>query len=99
MKYVELETIPEYEAPLYDMATGLAVNDDALKWSNVKPPPAIGEKVKVRLSSMGSGTVVGYFAEGNYLGARVALDKEPEWRVSQNKAGSPALVFGIEIDY
>jgi hypothetical protein len=100
MDFVELDTIPEtYETPLYDMATGLVVNKDALKWSNGKPPPAIGQKVYVRFNAMKTGTVIGYFIEGNYLGLRVKLDNEPEWRKKQYLAGRPALVFGIAVEY
>lgn len=66
------------------------------KWSGAFPVPTIGQKVKVTMNSMGTGTVLDYFWEHGFLGVRVILDKPPKWFREQNN--SPvAMVFGTEI--
>lgn len=97
MSYIELDTVPAYVAPVW--ANDSLQNRDDVKWSHANPPPAIGEKVAIQFNGLGSGTVVGYFVEENFLGLRVKLDKNPAWREKQLKGNPPALVFGAEVTY
>lgn len=67
------------------------------KWSGKEQPPKQGERVRINFNGLGDGEVVNHFVEGGWLGVRVRLDKEPDWRKKQSAAGRPAMVFGSEI--
>ena len=68
-----------------------------IKWSGIDPAPAIGERVRVAMNSLGYGTVSGYYIEHGYLGVYVKLDNPPAWYVNQNGRSVPATVFGAEL--
>lgn len=67
------------------------------KWSGPFLPPALRSRVKINFNGLGSGEVLSYFSESGFLGIRVKLDKEPNWRKKQSAAGKPAMIFGSEI--
>jgi hypothetical protein len=106
-----LTSLPE---PLVTAAT-VQLGDDGMYpkpeasqryfWSNTLQPPAVGDRVDVRMNGFGPGTVTGYFTEFGYLGVYVKVDRLPDWYVKQNKGkekdanyGTP-MVFGVEVDY
>ena len=72
------------------------------RWSNARPIPSKGERVRVVMNGLGWGTVVDYFYETGtnlrYVGVAVALEAPPEWFVKQNNGNIPALVYGSEIE-
>jgi len=68
------------------------------KWSGKIAPPEQGARVRIKFNGLGTGTVLNHFSEAGWLGVRVALDKEPDWRKKQSAAGKPAMVFGAEIE-
>ena len=69
------------------------------KWSGGIPLPAIGDRVKVNMNSLGFGIVTGYFVEHSYLGLYVKLENAPEWFTKQNKdrERNDAMIFGIDL--
>lgn len=67
------------------------------KWSGKFPPPDEGTRVQIKFNGLGFGEVVNYFSEDGWLGIRVRLEQEPEWRKKQVDAGKLAMVFGAEI--
>jgi hypothetical protein len=66
------------------------------KWSGPHLPPKPGSRVKINFNGLGTGEVVNYFSESGWLGIRVKLDKEPDWRKKQATAGKLAMIFGAE---
>ena len=108
MNEYKLLTLPEpisHRRPIKNGPLPLE-NEDAFIWSGPKPqPPAIGEKVNVRVHSIGPGHVVSYFYEqgerAHFVGVCVKLDNPPDWHAKQNKGNwheGHALVFGNEIE-
>ena len=78
-----------------------AERDDlsVVKWSaDVGEIPKIGARVKIRMSHLGPGTVVGYFVEHGWLGVKVRLDVPPDWHKEQHPGDPHALVFGAELE-
>lgn len=67
------------------------------KWPGKLPPPPIGSMVVINFNELGRGKVEGYFVEGGWLGIRVKLAREPQWRKKQKVSGKPALVFAPEL--
>jgi hypothetical protein len=100
-KYKDFNTLPTWVKPIWtgDEDDHELVNDNVdFKWSGDNPPPAIGAKIKTYLNQMGTGTVLGYFAEHGWLGVLVQLDKNPKWRRDQNGGKNPpACLFGIDL--
>jgi hypothetical protein len=97
--YHEFTTLPAYTAAVWE--DGKVKNEaDPYKWSGSKPPPKIGTRVKVYLNNLGSGTVIGYFAEYGWLGVRVRLVKKtiPDWRRKQWPDNPPAHLFGLDLE-
>jgi hypothetical protein len=62
------------------------------------PIPKVGERVAIKINSLGPGIVVGYFTECGFLGVQVRLDRPPAWRRKQCADSEPALVFGAEME-
>jgi hypothetical protein len=98
MKFLKMDTLPAWKQGVLN-EQGLMPRDPegVPVWSGKMPPPAIGERVNVRINSLGAATVVGYFTEGGYLGLRVQHDNPPAWYLKQNGGNVPGCVFGIEI--
>ena len=95
--YREFMTLPAWTAPVWD--NGKVLNDsDPYKWSGSKPPPAIGERVRCYVNTLGQGKVIGYFVEYGWLGCRVQLDKNPKWRKEQLGSNIPACMFGVDLE-
>jgi hypothetical protein len=57
-----------------------------LKWSGKTAPPAVGDRVYMRINSIGWGTVQGYAESHGYLGLLVKPENPPDWFVRQQKA-------------
>jgi hypothetical protein len=99
-------TYKEYaEVPAYEQATfgekGNVNNADPSGskppiWSGKFPPPAVGEKIRMTINSIGPGTVRGYFTESGFLGLLVQPESPPEWYVKQNGPNAVGHIFGIE---
>ena len=94
------------DLPLWQRAVyvnGLPVNKGTApiwgQFRNVEmDPPAIGERIKVRINNLGNAVVTMYFIEGGYLGVCVKYDSPPDWLVKQCRNDSPTgHLFGPEI--
>jgi hypothetical protein len=101
MSFTKLDTLPAWELATLG-ADGFTVapkDGQAPVWSGraFDTPPAIGERIKVRMNGLGHALVVGYFTEGGYLGVRVKYESPPEWFVRQNGGNVEGAVFGAEI--
>ncbi|MQX49643.1 hypothetical protein [Sinorhizobium medicae] len=94
MSYRELDTVPAYEAPIWE--DGRVMNPEVLKWGGKEPPPAIGEEIVVTINRCGAAVVTGYFIEHNWLGVRCRLTNPPERHVKQNNGNPNGHVFGPE---
>jgi hypothetical protein len=88
MAYEEMDTVPAYEAPIWE--EGRVMNPDVLKWSRTEPPPAIGTEIIVGNDNL-SATVIAYFTEGNWLGLLARLTDPPDKKRDPN-----VHVFGPE---
>lgn len=99
--YHEFTALPVWTAPQWagKGATHRIVNDsDPYKWSGRNAPPAIGAHVKVFMNRLGTGTVVGYFAEYGWLGVLVKPDKPPKWWRQQNPNATEYHTFGLDLE-
>ncbi len=68
------------------------------RWSGTMPLPSKGDRVFVRINTLGPGTIRGFFMEHGYLGVYVNLENPPETYLRQNGgANIPTMVFGSEI--
>jgi hypothetical protein len=88
MEYHELAELPAYTGPQGNNAT--------YRWSGADAPPAIGDLINVKLRGIGRSRVLGYFAEGGWLGVLVQPLDPADWVVAQNGT-KPCHAFGIEI--
>jgi len=63
-----------------------------MKWSNSRPLPDLGAKIKVTSNGIGPATVIGYFSEtvdeGSYVGVMTVAHNPPKWLKDQNRAGA-----------
>lgn len=68
-------------------------------WTGVGEPPAVGEKVYIRINQLGFGTVTGYAVAEGYLGVLVQVDEatRPAWSKKSNPENLPGLTFGTEL--
>jgi len=57
-----------------------------MKWSGTMPLPAIGDRVYVRMNSIGWANVSGYAEVEGFLGLMVSPENPPDWYVKQVKA-------------
>jgi hypothetical protein len=101
MSYQEYQEIPAYEQALWG-ENGNIVNAEKGKliWGGKDGfvPPPVGEKIIVRINSLGEAEVKGYFSQDGFLGLLVVLDNAPEWYVKQNgDAKKVGHVFGPEV--
>jgi len=106
--YHEFSQVPAYTAAQWSDGTvgerKLLNETDPYKWSGTKPPPAIGETVKIYCNKFGKGVVVSYFAEYGWLGLLVKVNKPPKWWIEQTKARGKdpkttnVHVFGIDLE-
>jgi len=103
MEYTKVATLPAYETVTVD-ANGMPCpprDPEAVRWSGktVAAPPAIGERIMVRMNGLGPAKVVGYFTEAGYLGLLVKFENPPAWWVRQvhGKRDTVGHVFGAEI--
>ena len=94
--YKEYAEVPAYEPAVYKDGLPIVTDGDALIWAGKVAPPPVGDKVQVRMNSLGTGDVVGYFSLEGYLGLRVQLDSPPEWYIKQNKGNVVGHIFGPE---
>lgn len=93
----ELQNLPE---GIVARTEENAKDKSILKWSGVFPIPQIGDSVSINFNELGTGKVESYFVEHGFVGIKVALDKEPEWKKKQHagtKHAGIAMVFGREI--
>jgi len=67
------ENFPAYEAEGFP----------ALKWSGKMPLPGIGDRIYVRMNSLGWAKVEGYYESAGYLGLMVLPEDPPEWYIRQ----------------
>ena len=74
-------TLPGFEnkpLPVYQDASGLD-----MRWSSKMPLPKIGDRIYMRINSIGYGEVKGYFVaetdNGAYLGLLVLPENPPDW--------------------
>lgn len=97
--YKKFETLPAGWTMAYYTDGGIIGAEGDLKWSSAKPPPALGESVKVNFNKLGSAVVKGYFAEAGWLGVLLSLSDPPKWWKEQNKSDPKRLahVFGTEL--
>jgi len=106
MAITKLDTLPLWQAAIY--VDGVPANKGTAPiwgWRKEAPnyaPPAIGERLTVRMNGLGPAKVVGYFTEGGYLGLRVKLETPPVWWIKQNadklaKGETDSYVFGSEV--
>lgn len=92
--------IPQWRRRTADTdLTESALAENPPLWSNKSDPPAIGDRVTVRINNCGTGVVTSYCVYGNYLGVMVLLDEQtrPEWHRRQNPLNQPSLAYGAEI--
>jgi hypothetical protein len=73
------------------------VQPGEIRWSGDFPIPKIGDRVNVIINDLGTGEVIGYFVEYNFLGLYVRLDHQPEWHKIQAQVDY-AMPFGIDIE-
>ena len=81
-------------------------------WRGTGSIPQLGQRVRVTLNGLGSGTVRGSFLAGKVgeaapedpqvrsLGVAALLENPPAWYTKQNAArpaGEPAFIFGPEV--
>lgn len=96
MAYQTLTAVPAYVLPIWQ--DGKLMNADApMRWSNVTPPPAIGDTVHINFNRLGSGTVTGYFSEDGWFGLLVRLHDAPEWHRKQRNNDPIAHIFGNDL--
>ena len=58
----------------------------------------IGDRVQVTFNGLGTGTVIAFFKEDDFIGVEVQPDQRPQWHIQQNHTKHPTyLVFGNEI--
>lgn len=67
--------------PVYLDASG-----NELKWSGKMALPKVGERIYMRVNSIGYGEIVGYSASHGYLGLMVKPENPPDWWKKQHKA-------------
>lgn len=68
-----------------------------LNWTGTEPIPAPGARIKVRVNSLGLGTVRGFFALDNYLGLAVELDQLPQWFIQAYPGQTLVYAYGREV--
>jgi hypothetical protein len=91
-EFTEFTELPEFTVPQWH-GDKMLNEADPYKWSGDKAPPEIGTNVKIYLSNLGTGDVLGYFAEYGWLGVRVKLNNPPDWYpVNRN-----AHLFGVDL--
>ena len=78
---------------LYDLETPKG------KWSGLKIPPKVGDRVNVIINNFGMGTVVDYEVREGWLGIKVKVDKQPEWSNRQSGLRNEFTFFGAEVKY
>jgi hypothetical protein len=65
---------------------------DKMVWSNDRPLPELGQKIKVTMNGIGFATVIGYFSEtvneGSYIGVMAVPHNPPQWLKKQNRDGA-----------
>ena len=98
MQITNHSTLPAY-APMTKTAEGLVDKDpEGLPvWSNETPPPAIGEKINIRVNGIGPARVDGYYTQEGYLGLVTTVDAWPPRLAAQNGEDRTCHVFGAEI--
>jgi len=71
-----------------EAAFGRYLNADGkpLKWSGKMPLPAIGDRIYLRINSIGYGRVAGYAEVEDFVGLIVEPESPPDWYVKQTKA-------------
>jgi hypothetical protein len=93
LDYHEFTELPEFTVPQWRGDKMLNVSDP-YKWSGKTTPPEIGTNVRIYLSDLGTGDVLGYFAEYGWLGVLVKLHDPPHW---WNRANGNAHLFGVDL--
>jgi hypothetical protein len=90
-------TLPAWEHGELDERGCLRPTKGKLIWSNTNPPPAIGDRVRIRVNGIGMATVESYFEQEGYLGILTTVDAWPTFFAKQNGEDRSCHAFGAEI--
>ena len=71
---------------------------EKLNWISNKPFPQVGDKINVKVNSIGESVVLKYFVEYGFIGLLVQPIDPPAWYVKQNGADEPCHVFPAEVE-
>lgn len=96
MSYQELDQVPAYETIQTVDGRIVSGTPGVCQWGSDRPPPAIGERIIVRINGCGPAIVTGYFVQEGFLGLRCRLENPPEWHRKQNNGNPNGHVFGPE---
>ena len=91
-------TLPDYAPGTLD-ETGEFLHYGKGKpvWSNDKAPPAIGDRVRIRVNGIGMATVDSYFEQDGFLGVKTTVDAWPAPFNRNQDADHTCHAFGAEI--
>jgi len=71
---------------------------EELAWLSSKAIPKVGEKINVRVNSIGESIVQKYFVEYGFIGLLVQPTNPPDWYLKQNDGNPPCHVFPAEVE-
>lgn len=91
--HVVVHTVPAYEFK----TVRTQVPGRVAIWSNDDTPPAVNERIELRINCLGKAVVQGYVVIYGYLGVMVKLEDPPAWFVRQNNGNVPCVAYGAEI--
>lgn len=78
--------------PVYLDASGLE-----MKWSGKSALPAIGERVYMKINSIGWGVVKGYAESHGYLGLLVNPENPPDWWKKQRRNNAKEHALAVKL--
>lgn len=91
--HVVVQTVPAYEFK----TERTQVPRRVAIWSNDDAPPAVNERIELRINCLGKAVVQGYVVICGYLGVMVKLKNPPDWFVRQNGGNVSCVAYGAEI--
>lgn len=91
-------TLPDWEHGQKDESGFLRSVEGKPIWSNPNPPPAIGDRVRVRVNGIGMATVESYFIQEGFLGVCTTVDAWPK-HFDRPEASKICHAFGAEIAF